>query len=113
MNYDYKTYKNGVYGLKYKKYYIIPTEDGRCQIINDKAYIIVEAIENRKEAVWEIEKRTASEQEKKVLEFLYKKTIPELTTLMMEYYGKNEPDEKYIYKMAEFIRDRKDEGKEW
>lgn len=113
MNLDYRRYKNGIYGLKYRGLYIIPVDNNKCQVINEDKYLIIDDLDSREDAVWEIEKRYASEKEKELLEFLYSKDISDLTSYMMDYYEKKDKEAKYIYNMTSFIRDRKDEGKEW
>ncbi len=113
MNVDYRRYKNGIYGLKYRGLYIIPIDDDKCQVINDKTFLIIDDLDDRMDAIWEIEKRVASEKEEELLEFLYSKTIPELTSYMVEYFGKKDKESKYIYRMANLIRDRKNAGKGW
>ena len=113
MNTDYRTYKNGIYRLKYRKLYIIPTEDDKCQVINDKVYLVIDNMDSREDAIWEIEKRCASEEELKLLKFLYSKSISELTTYMLDYFEKKDKQSKYIYNMCNIIRDRKNNNKEW
>ena len=114
MKTDYKRYKTtGIYGLKYRNLYIIPTDDEKCQVVNDKAYLIIDDIDSREDAIWEIEKKFASEKEIEILKVLYKKTISELTTLMIDYFEKKDKGSKYIYEMASLIRDRKNENKKW
>ena len=113
MNVDYRQYKNGIYGLKYRGLYIIPTDDEHCQVVNDKTYLIIDNLNDRMDAIWEIEKRAASEKEIELLMLLYSKSFSELTTYMVEYFNKKDKESKYIYKMANIIRDRKNENKEW
>ena len=112
MTTDYREYKNGIYGLRYRGLYIIPVDD-KCQVVDNKGYLVIDDLKDREDGIWAIEKRKASEQEKEVLEFLYKKTVPELTTYMMEYYNKSDAQSKYVYKMSNLIRDRKEKDREW
>lgn len=113
MSIRFRQYNNGVYGYKYKNYYVIPVDNDKYQVIDDKFYLIFDNLDTREDAVWEIEKKTSNEKEKELLKFLYDKSIPDLTSLMMEYYGKKEKESKYIYTMTMIIRNRKDEGKDW
>ena len=113
MNTDYRRYKNGIYGLKYRGLYIIPVDNNKCQVINDKTFLLMDNIDSREDAIWEIEKKYASDKEKELLKFLYNKDISDLTSYMMDYYEKKDKESKYIYKMANIIRDRKDKNKEW
>lgn len=113
MELKYRTYKNNIYGVRYKKFYIIPSEGKTCDILDNQLYVFKEGFEDKEDAAWFIDKTVANDDERKVLNILYSKEIAELTEIMMKYYGKTDPASKYIYNMAKRIRDRKNDNKEW
>lgn len=113
MNLKYRHYKNGLYGIKLKNFYIAPQDENNIAVLDDMFYILKDGFESKEDAAWYIIKRVASEEEMKVLKVLYSKELGELTKIMLEYYGRKELQAKYIFDMASLIRDRKDDGKEW
>ena len=114
MSFKFRTYqKNNIYGIKYKRLFIVPRDDDTFCVWDDNKYPFETGFESAEDAAWYIDKRNATDDEMKVLKVLYGKDISDLTDIMMKYYGKDDPASKYIYEMAKRIRDRKDEGKEW
>lgn len=109
----YRTYKNGITGHKYKGYYIIQgKKKGLFQIWNEDKSVFQDNILDYDECEWIIDKATATESDRKLMELLYEKEIYQLSILFIELMQKKEnegldPEDMDLYKWTEKIRKRK------
>lgn len=116
----FRTYKNGIYGSKYKGYYIVKdtlSSDKNFSIIKSDRELISSEIQNMKDCEWFIDKLVASEEEMKVIKELYEKEIFELSGIMLlliqkKDNGKIEKYEEIMLSWIEKIRQRKAEDKQ-
>lgn len=91
----YRQYKNGLYAKKYKDYYIVPPEDNTNRvwtIYNSALEIRKTGIAGYYDAVWEVDKLAATEEETLAIEQLYQKSMPELEVLMQRLSSQRETD---------------------
>lgn len=112
----YRKYQNGIFGSRYKGFYIIKSEEDnkkKFKIVDENAEIVTnEEFKDYDEAQWWIDKKTATSKEIEVIEMLYKKEIYQLTELMMQYIEKSDKEElsleeQKVYDMVTKIRSRK------
>lgn len=112
----YREYKNGIYGRRYKKLYIVKEEGGYC-IYKDKDVLATdEKFVEMSEAEWWIDKEVASEEELELMRALYDKEIYILSDLMFRYMEvKNTKGlskaQKNEYELIATIRGRKAKDK--
>ncbi len=115
----YRTYKNGIYGKKYKKYYIVPSigsDNKYWNIVDEKQSILLDHLSTLYDAIWECDKLCATEDEMRAIHLLYQQNIPALTDLISSMETENHvnglsANEQMMLDFARKIRDRKTEGK--
>ena len=115
-----RTYKNGVFGHRYKGYYIIRGESkGKFAIWNEDKSIYKDNIFDYDECEWVIDKSTVDPEEMELIKELYKKEIYELSGLFVELMQKRERDgtldaeNQKLYRWVEKIRKRKAEDRDF
>ena len=116
----YRTYSNGIFGHKYKGYYIIRGEKkGQYAIWNEDKTVFKNNIFDYDECEWIIDKETADQSTLTTLKLLYKKEIHELVELYLELMDKNEkngrlnPESKKLFEWTDKIRRRKSKNREF
>lgn len=126
----FRTYKNGIYGHRYKDLYVVrtvnPEKDKNGKEHQKKGYYVINAekekltdkFDNYWDAEWEIDKITASQDMKEFLQNLYNEdffTINRFFLQLMEKEEKNEMNEneaEFFYWVKK-IRERKAKGKNY
>ncbi len=91
----YRQYKNGLYANKYKDHYIVPPKDNtnRVWTIYDSALEIKRTgISGYYDAVWEVDKLAADDEERLAIEQLYQQSMPELEALMLRLSSQKETE---------------------
>lgn len=120
----FRTYKNGIFGHRYKGYYILRNNANQCRkgklyrVIDENKNLILDDTEDYFDCEWYIDKLKASDEEMKIYETLYKCDIPQLQRLCASYSSKAEEktitkEENILYLMTLKIRDRKIADKEF
>ncbi len=115
----YRTYKNGIYGKKYKSLYIVPPKDSLCKtwvVQTESGVIKAEGLPSLRDAEWEIDKIRATDDENRAISLLYQQSLPELVDLIANLYTERNTvglsaDEEMMLEYALKIRDRKIDGK--
>ncbi len=108
----YRTYKNGIYGHRYKGLYIIKAEKGNFSVVDENSDIILESLHDYDDCEWAIDKELATEEELTIMQNLYSKEIFQLSSLFVELMQKREREgldekEKKLYAFVEKVRKRK------
>lgn len=109
----YRTYKNGIFGHRYKGYYIIRGESkGLFKILDEAGHVIFDSMLDFDDCTWQIDKMTAPADQIKMMKELYFKDLFFLNSLFIELMMKKEQgnlDEKseILYCWVDKIRDRK------
>lgn len=115
----YRLYKNGIFGHRYKGYYIVKDETGEKKLFSilgaDKT-LLEDGIEDYSDAEWEIDKITSSPGMLKILQDLYNEEIYMLSKFFADLMDKDNTeglsqDEKEFYDWVKKIRKRKSENK--
>ena len=110
----YRTYKNGITGLRYKGYYIIKGEQkGKYAIWKEDKSVFMDNLRDHSDCEWEIDKATATAPELEQMKRLYDKQIYELSEAFVRLMQKKwdtplTEDEEKLYKLVEKIRARKE-----
>ena len=104
----YRTYKNGIYGHRYKDYYIIKGEKHHFSILDKNGNVYQEKVFDFDECEWIIDKATASENDLIMIQLLYQKEIYQLSALFVELMQKKQrdkfnPEEESLYKWVEKV----------
>jgi RNA polymerase-interacting CarD/CdnL/TRCF family regulator len=115
----YHTYKNGIYGKRYKTLYIVPSKDNEKKtwaVKTESGVAKAEGLLSLQDAEWEIDKLKATDEEERAINLLYQQSIPELTELISNLYTeKNQTglsaNEDMMLDFALKIRERKIDGK--
>ena len=115
----YRLYKNGVFGHRYKGYYIVKNEtDGEksFSILDAEKHVVAEHIGNYDDTEWEIDKMAASPEMLQILKDLYAEELFMLSKFMIELMQKDgreglTADERSFYDWVKKIRKRKSENK--
>lgn len=115
----YRLYKNGIYGYRYKGYFIVKKDnEGKkaFSIMSEDKTILQENIENYYDAEWEIDKMTVPPERRKVIQDLYKEEIYKLSEMYAYLMEKDNGEgldrtEKELYKWVKKIRTRKAKNK--
>lgn len=109
-------YKNGIYGRRYKKQYIVKEDDSyRIYLDKDKP-ATDEKFENIEEAEWWITKDVATEEDMELIHELYSQEMHLLNDLMFAYMdaekekGLSEKRKKE-YELLATVRGRKAKNK--
>lgn len=110
----YRTYKNGIFGHRYKGFYIIRGEKkGRFEIWNEDKTVYRDGMYDYEDCEWFIDKETADEETMLMIKQLYDMEIYKLSELFVELMQKNEregkldPKNKKLYDLTEKVRWRK------
>ena len=111
----YRMYKNGIYGHRYKGYFIVKSEsDGKksFSILGSDKTVLEDNLSDYYDAEWEIDKITASPEMIKILQDLYSEEIYMLSIFFSEMMKKDNTegltqDEKDFYEWVKKIRTRK------
>lgn len=110
----YRTYKNGIFGHRYKGFYIIRGKGkGKFEIWNEDKSVFQDSIYDYEECEWIIDKVTADESTMLMLRQLYDMEIYKLSELFVELMqkrgieGKLEPKYEKLYDLTEKVRWRK------
>lgn len=115
----YRLYKNGIFGHRYKGYYIVKDESGDKKVFSilgaDKT-VLEDGIADYLDAEWEIDKITSSPEMLKILQDLYGEEIYMLSKFFAELMEKDnreglDQDEREFYEWVKKIRKRKSENK--
>ena len=80
----YRQYKNGLYAKKYKGYFIVPPKDNENRVwrIYDLDLVLLKtSIPSYYDAIWEVDKMAATEEELLAIDQLYQQSMPELEEL--------------------------------
>ena len=115
----YRMYKNGIFGHRYKGYYIIKGESkGTFAIWTEDKTVYRENIWDYDDCEWIIDKETADLSTQVMIKMLYGKEIYELSALFIELMQKKErngglePKSQELYEWVEKVRRRKAEERE-
>lgn len=115
---QYRNYKNGIYGHRYKKYYIIKGEKkGLFQIWDENKNVLEKDLYDYNDCEWYIDKMVAEPEVLQMLKDLYELRIFDLTGFMLHLIKKREVDgflsqeEEEYYKWIVKVRSRKDKGR--
>lgn len=108
----FRLYKNGVYGSRYRGYYIAPSgkSAGHYSVLSPTLEPVYDEITGFSECRWEIDKLTASDAELRLVRRLYDTDISQLTKMMIELFEKGEAkglDESTLESWIEKVRSRK------
>ena len=111
----YRQYKNGIFGHRYKGYYIVKKEsDGpkSFSILGEDKTVLEENLPNYDDAEWKIDKITASPEMLTIIQDLYNEEIYMLSKFFAELMKKDNSegltkDEKDFYEWVKKIRTRK------
>lgn len=115
----YRTYKNGIFGCRYKNYYIIRNKEEKIfSVVDEDKNVIKENMSSFWDCQWEIDKMTASSDLINTLKDLYKKEIYILSGIFVDLMEKDNregltKEEKEYYEWVTKVRQRKAEGKEY
>lgn len=115
----YRLYKNGIFGHRYKGYYIVKDDSGvkkTFSILGSDRTVLADNISDYYDAEWEIDKITASPDMLKILQDLYGEEIYVLSKFFGEMMEKDNTegltqDEKEFYEWVKKIRARKASNK--
>ena len=116
----YKQYENGIFGHKYKGYYIVKDNpDARrstFSVMRDDSSVALKGLPDFHEADWSIDIKTATEEEISLVRELEKKPIYELNGEVVRYaelaeVGTLTKEQKKTAAWVEKIRNRKSENK--
>lgn len=107
----YRLYKNGIFGHRYKGYFIV--KDGeKFSILGKDKTILEDELNDYYDAEWEIDKITASPEMQKILQELYGEEIYVLSRFFEEMMKKDNDEgltknESDFYAWVKKIRARK------
>ena len=107
-------YKNGIFGHRYKGFYIIRGEDGEpFKICRDDGSVFADDIPDFEECEWAIDKHAASSEDMEIMKKLYEMPLCDLSGMLIELIRKKEEnggldkEDKAMYAWCEKIRARK------
>lgn len=109
----YRLYKNGIFGHRYKGYFIVKDEkQEKFSILSSDKTVLEDELDDYYDAEWEIDKITASPEMLKILQDLYDEEIFMLSKFFAEMMEKDNAegltkDEKDFYEWVKKIRARK------
>lgn len=113
----YRQYKNGIYGIRYNGYYIVPEGEGRKKtgfhVVDSEGVLKYGSQPSIDDCKWLINAGQATEAEKALVKKLYSMEIIDLTILLsqlMERGDELNEKEKMLDKWLEMVRDRKARG---
>ena len=84
----FRTYKNGITGLRYQGYFIVSNEANpdKFDIIDENHYPLVQLYDSIEECKWYLDKYTATPEQIEMIEQLATMEIYELNHRMMELF---------------------------
>lgn len=109
----YRTYRNGITGCRYKGCYILKGDKkGEFSILAKDGSPLKAGIYDFEDCQWEIDKMTATQEERAQMEGLYKKQFYELAVILDDLgekaaAGRLTPKEGVLLQIAETVRSRK------
>lgn len=114
----FRQYKNGIFGHKYKKYYILRNNANQYKkgklytIIDENGNIIVQDNPDYDDCEWFIDKMVATDEEMTLYKTLYECDIAKLHRMAAKFSQKSEEgtiekDEKKLYEIIRKIMGRK------
>jgi hypothetical protein len=108
----FRTYKNGITGIKYGAYYIIPGDNNTFTVIDTNKNILITGLKNIDDAEWHIETIAVGEDNQWMIDKIQNASVGELTALMMKFYNEwsNKPmpqDVQHQLKLVTIARNRK------
>ncbi len=115
----YREYKNGIFGHRYKGFYIIRGESkGNFKVVSEDNKDVLTGLLDFDECVWQIDKLTASDDDIAIIRSLYDKDLFQLSSLYMDLHQKNlagglDESSKNLYTWTEKVRNRKDEDRKF
>ncbi|WP_031552767.1 hypothetical protein [Oribacterium sp. FC2011] len=109
-----KEYKNGIYGLKCGKHYVVPStsENDKYDVIDSKRDIVSQGFSDIEDAQWAIKYYELSPRKKEIFDKIAKMAIWELSGIMEQYIRGddvlgNPDDNEWLYKTVLALRHRK------
>ena len=112
----FRTYKNGIYGHRYKQYYIIKNDKKDFTIIDEGKNVVETGFENFWDCQWHIDKIVASPNLQQLMKSLYDEDIYTLSRFYVDLTeksnkeGLNEQESELLYWVTK-IRNRKADDK--
>lgn len=116
----YRKYKNGIYGIRYNGYYIIPEGEGRKKtgyhVIDSSQNIIFDTQKSIEDCRWLIDVSLATKEEKDLIKKLYALEIIDLSILYTQLLERKKerplnPKELMMEKWLDPVRGRKADEK--
>ena len=105
----YRQYKNGIYGIRYNGYYIVPEGEGRKKtgfhVVDSNKELKFVTQPSIEDCKWLINIEKANEAEKKLIRKLYSMEI-----MLLERGDDLNEKEQMLNKWLEMVRDRKARG---
>ncbi len=109
-----KEYKNGIFGLKCGKHYVVPSkaENDKYDVIDKQLNEILHGFSDIEDAQWAIKYYELSPRKKKIFDKIAKQAIWELSGIIDQYIrGEdilgNQDDNEWLYKTVLALRNRK------
>lgn len=108
----YRQYKNGIFGHRYKKRYIIRGEKGGFSVVDENKNVLAENLEDFDDCEWFIDKMAATNIQKNRMKSLYDEEIYQLSNTLIELMEKKNSmglsdEEEELYDMVGKVRKRK------
>lgn len=116
----YRKYKNGIYGIRYNDYYIIPEGEGRKKtgyhVIDGSQNIIFDTQKSIEDCRWLIDVSLATKEEKELIKKLYALEIIDLSIYYTQLLERKKerplnPKELMMEKWLDPVRGRKADEK--
>ena len=113
----YRQYKNGIYGIRYNGYYIVPEGEGRKKagfhVVDSNKELKFDSQSSIEDCKWLINIEQANAAEKALIRKLYSMEIIDLTILFSQLLERGDDlneKEQMLNKWLEMVRDRKARG---
>lgn len=108
----YRTYKNGIYGKRYKGFYIAKGDD-TFSIMDEHGKPLCEGIKDYDDCEWYIDKKVATPEELVIIEKLKNMEIYQVSDLFSQLLEKKNKTELELtaYEYVKKIRSRKADDK--
>ena len=118
MKHKYRTYKNGITGHRYKRYYITAQGRKNYSVLDPQGMTVLTALPAFEDAEWEIDKVTAAPAELHVMRELYQEDISTLQGFLIKASEKNSDgtltmEDVLFAELVTKIRTRKVENKDF
>ena len=117
----YRMYKNGIYGHRYKGYFIIREIDEKngkktFSVVDEKSNVIRNNLKDFWDSEWEIDKLTASDAQRKAIRALYSENVSVLSRFFLDLMDKENStglsvEEQEFYTWVQKVRRRKAEDR--